>query len=150
MFDIRLKSVSLSFIKTLWRFSWYVLSTGITVLDQRQKQFSDTYFLMNDSCLCIFMLSKQIAKFFYMILLFWRWFFFIPLELSWLSFPSLLMDFCLNNLDSQLLNHTLCLVWLKWSCGSEEEIVKTILKKKTIMTTITDNKQFLIWKVKVS
>lgn len=137
----------LSFIKTLWPFYWYLLSTGITVLNQRQKQFSDTYFLMNDSCLCIFMLSKQIVKLFYMILLFWRWIFFIPLELSWLS---LLKDLCLNNLDSHLLKHTLCLVWLKWPCDSEEENVKTILKKKTIMTTITDNKQFLIWKVKVS
>lgn len=77
---------------------------------------------------------------------------FIPLELSWLSFPSLLKDLalCLNNLDSQLLKHTLCLVWLKWHCGSGEENVKTILKKKTKITTITDNKQFLIWKVKVS
>lgn len=140
----------LSFIKTFWPFYWYLLSTGITVLNQRQKQFSDTYFLMNDSCLCIFMLSKQIVKLFYMILLFWRWIFFIPLELSWLSFPSLLKDLCLNNLDSHLLKHTLCLVWLKWPCDSEEENVKTILKKLTTMTTITDNKQFLIWKVKVS
>lgn len=147
MFDIRLKSVSLSFIKTLWRFSWYVLSTGITVLNQRQKQFSDTYFLMNDSCLCIFMLSKQIVKLFYIFL---TLNFFILLELSWLSFPSLLKDLCLNNLDSHLLKHTLCLVWLKWPCDSEEENVKTILKKLTTMTTITDNKQFLIWKVKVS
>lgn len=78
--------------------------------------------------------------------------FFILLELSWLSFPSLLKDLalCLNNLDSQLLKHTLCLVWLKWPYDSEEENVKTILKKLTTMTTITDNKQFLIWKVKVS
>lgn len=77
---------------------------------------------------------------------------FIPLELSWLSFPSLSKDLalCLNNLDSHLLKHTLCLVWLKWPCDSEEENVKTILKKLTTMTTITDNKQFLIWKVKVS
>lgn len=53
---------------------------------------------------------------------------FILLELSWLSFPSLLKDLCLNN--PHLLKHTLCLVWLKWPCGSGEENVKTILKRK--------------------
>lgn len=78
------------------------------------------FFLINDSCLWGFAhvrekcnRDKQHKGRGMTVGLFTK-LFLIPIKLSWLSFPSLLKDLalCLNNLDSQLLKYTLCLVWL--------------------------------------